>query len=614
MNRYPLWKNILVIVVTLVAVFLALPNLYPEAPALNVTRIGASIVPPAVLSRIERHLEAHHLSVKRARIERDHILLVFAHESIQRRALVLLKQVLGEDYSVAPNLVPETPDWLRTLGLKPMPEGLDLRGGIYFLLEVDTRAAVHDALGRIRTSLEVLLRHHGIRYLGVSRAAAGLRIELARPVDLRPALHLIQKEHPHLVLHTGEAGGFSVITARYGSAQKTALNQVAVVQDVAALRRRVNELGVTAAVVEQQGAQDVVVELPGIQDAARAERRLGDTATVQFRLVDDSPSAQSALQSGQVPPGARRFTTTQGAPVLLSSGIIVSGREIVNATSAYVNGQPAVNVTLNSRGGNRMLETTSHNLNQPMAVLYIENRSLHRKVDGQSVIVTKKIERVISIATIRGVFSSNFQITGLTERQANKLALLLRTPLAAPMTVVAERTIGPSLGRENIRDGVAAVILGFALVVLFMAFYYKWFGVIADLALFVNLILIVALLSLLQATLTLPGIAGMVLTVGMAIDANVLIYERIREELRNGASPQAAIHAGYERAWGTIVDSHVTALIAGVLLFLLGSGPVKGFAITLCLGILTSLYTAVMNSRAITNAVYGGRRLTRLPV
>ncbi len=614
MNRYPLWKNILVIVVTLVAALLALPNLYPEAPALNVTRIGASVIPPEVLSRIERHLKASHLPSVRSRIERDHILLVFAHHALERQALVLLKRVLGEDYSVAPNLVPETPGWLRMLGLRPMPEGLDLRGGIYFLLEVDTRAAVHDALGRIRTSLEVLLRHHDIRYLGVGRAASGLRVELARTADLHPALHLIHKDHPHLVLRASQAGGFSVITARYGSVEKTALNQVAVVQDVAALRRRVNELGVTAAVVEQQGAHDVVVELPGIEDAARAERRLGDTATVQFRLVDDSPSAQSALQSGSVPPGARRFTTTQGAPVLLSSGIIVSGREIVNATSAYVNGQPAVNVTLNSTGGNRMLETTSHNINKPMAVLYIENRSLHRKVDGHSLIVTKKIERVINIATIRGVFSSTFQITGLTERQANKLSLLLRTPLAAPMTVVAERTIGPSLGRQNIRDGVAAVILGFAVVVLFMAFYYKWFGVIADLALFVNLILIVALLSLLQATLTLPGIAGMVLTVGMAIDANVLIYERIREELRNGASPQAAIHAGYERAWGTIVDSHVTALIAGVLLFLLGSGPVKGFAITLCLGILTSLYTAVMNSRAITNAVYGGRRLTRLPV
>lgn len=614
MNRYPLWKNILVIVVTLVAALLALPNLYPEAPALNVTRIGATVMPPAVLSRIERHLLAHHLSAKRARIERDHVLLVFSQESVQHQALVLLKQVLGEDYSVAPNLVPETPGWLRALGLKPMPEGLDLRGGIYFLLEVDTRAAVHDALGRIRTGLEVLLRHHAIRYLGISRAAVGLRVELAHPADLRSALHLIHREHPHLILHTGQAGGFPVITARYGSAEKTSLDQVAVVQDVAALRRRVNELGVTAAVVEQQGAHDVVVELPGIQDAARAERRLGDTATVQFRLVDDAPSAQSALESGQVPPGARRFTTTAGAPVLLRSGIIVSGREIVNATSAYVNGQPAVNVTLNSRGGNRMLETTSHNLNQPMAVLYIENRSLHRKVDGQSVIVTRKIERVINIATIRGVFSSSFQITGLTEPEANKLALFLRTPLAAPMTVVAERTIGPSLGRENIRDGVAAVVLGFLMVVLFMAFYYKWFGVIADLALFVNLILIVALLSLLQATLTLPGIAGMVLTVGMAIDANVLIYERIREELRNGASPQAAIHAGYALAWGTIVDSHVTALIAGVLLFLLGSGPVKGFAITLCLGILTSLYTAVMNSRAITNLVYGGRRLARLPV
>jgi preprotein translocase subunit SecD len=614
MNRYPLWKNVLVVLVTLVAILLALPNLYPEAPALNVTRIGASVVAPGLLPRIARHLRHHAMVPLRASVEADHVLLVFPHRATQRQALVRLKHWLGKNYSVAPNLVPETPAWLRALGLKPMPEGLDLRGGIYFLLEVDTRAALHDALSRDRSGIESLLRHHRIHYLGIRAAAHALHVELASPQDLKPTLRLLRADHPNLLLTTGVAHGFPVIRARYGSAMRTHLDQGAIVDDVAALRRRVNELGVTASVVEQQGARHVVVELPGIEDAARAERRLGDTATVQFRLVDDSASAENALQTGQVPRGARRFTTTAGTPVLLDAGSIVGGRDIVNAISSYVNGSPAVNVTLNSAGGRRMLRTTSHHLGKPMAVLYIQNRSEHRTVDGHSVLITHKIERVINIATIEGVFSNNFQITGLTNRQAEKLALLLRTPLAAPMTVVAERTIGPSLGRQNIRDGVAAVILGFTLVVLFMAFYYKWFGVIADLALLVNLVLIVALLSVLQATLTLPGIAGMVLTVGMAIDANVLIYERIREEVRNGASPQAAIHAGYERAWGTIVDSHVTALIAGVLLFLLGSGPVKGFAITLCLGILTSLYTAVMNSRAITNALYGGRRLTRLPV
>ncbi len=614
MNRYPLWKNVLVILVTLVAILLALPNLYPEAPALNVTRIGASVVPPGLLSRIKRHLRHHALPPARAVVEAGHVLLVFPHRATQRLALIRLKRLLGKNYSVAPNLVPETPSWLRALGLQPMPEGLDLRGGIYFLLEVDTRAALHDALSRDRSGIESLLRHHRIRYLGIREAAHVLHIELGSPSALKPTLSLLRQDHPNLLTTSRTVHGFPVIRARYGAAMRTHLDQGAIVDDVAALRRRVNELGVTASVVEQQGARHVVVELPGIEDAARAERRLGDTATVQFRLVDDSPAAENALETGQTPRGARRFTTTAGAPVLLDAGSIVGGRDIVNAITSYVNGSPAVNVTLNSAGGRRMLRTTSHHLGKPMAVLYIQNRSEHRTVDGHSVLITHKIERVINIATIEGVFSDNFQITGLTNRQADKLALLLRTPLAAPMTVVAERTIGPSLGRQNIRDGVAAVILGFVLVVLFMAFYYKWFGVIADLALFVNLILIVSLLSVLQATLTLPGIAGMVLTVGMAIDANVLIYERIREEVRNGASPQAAIHAGYERAWGTIVDSHVTALIAGILLFLLGSGPVKGFAITLCLGILTSLYTAVMNSRAITNAIYGGRRLARLPV
>jgi preprotein translocase subunit SecD len=613
LNRYPLWKNLTVVLVTVFAVFFAWPNIYPKAPALDVTRIGTNVVPKGTLKRLRRVLDEARLPVLAVRRERHSAVVVFRAPATQRRALVLLKHRLGDDFSVAPNLVTLLPGWMRALGLRPMPEGLDLRGGIYFLLSVDTHAARHEALGNDRSEAEALLRRHNVRFRSVTLRPNGLEVELLDPEAIAPARRLLRHRFANAAVST-LPGTRPALFVRFPPSVLDALDRQAVRQDVSALRRRVDELGVAAAVVEQQGRRHVVVELPGIEDAARAKRRLGDTATVQFRMVYTGSNAYAALERGVAPPGTRLFHTTNGTPVLLDRAVVVGGRHIDNATATYVHGLPAVNVTLDSLGGARMLKATSHNVGKPMAVLYIENRSERRTVDGVRLTVVKKIERVINVATIRGVFSSNFQITGLGQREANKLALLLRTPLAAPMTVVAERTIGPSLGRANIRDGIAAVVLGFALVLLFMALYYRVFGLIADVALVINFFLTVALLSLIHATLTLPGIAGLVLTAGMAIDANVLIYERVREELRNGSTPQAAIHAGYEHAWATIWDSHVTTLIAAVALFFLGNGPVKGFAVTLTFGIITSLYTAVMTSRAITNWLFGGRRLTRLPV
>lgn len=409
----------------------------------------------------------------------------------------------------------------------------------------------------------------------------------------------------------------NTLTARMSPQNIQQLRQLAVEQNITTLRNRVNELGVAEPVVQQQGGNSIVVELPGVQDTARAKEILGATATLEFRLVDYGANAVLAKQTGHIPLDDQLFPDKAGNPVLLKRDVIVSGDQLVDAVSGYdqESGTPDVNVTLNSAGAAKMGEVTRENLDKPMAVLYIETKTEHTTVNGQAVSVHKKVYTVINVATIRGIFSKRFQITGLAQDEAQNLALLLRAgSLAAPMDIVEERTVGPSLGQENIKQGFYAALLGFVLVVAFIALYYKIFGVIADLAVFMNLVLTVALLSLIQATLTLPGIAGIVLTLGMGVDANVLINEHIREEVRSGNSPQASIHAGYRRAFATIVDAHVTTLTAAVMLFLFGAGPVKGFAVTLSLGILTSLFTAIMGTRSLVNWFYGGRNLKKLPV
>ncbi len=621
MNRYPLWKNLLVIAIVLLGVIFFLPNIYGEAPAIQIAPINSDTFNKSVLDHATSVLKQANIPYTGERDEAGKGVITFADTDTQLQASSVIRNALNtDDYSVAQNLVPETPRWMQELGLKPMAKGLDLVGGIYFRLRVDIKAALNLALENDLQQIQTELRQADIRYTGSSRDNQNLRFVFANDQVRSKAREEIRKNYPQANFTDYTVKGDAILEVTPSPARLQQIRDLAVEQNVSALRRRVNELGVAEPLVQRQGQDAIIVELPGLQNVARAKQQLGDTATVQFRLVYQGANPFEAKQSGHIPIDAQLYTRSdtghENEPVLLKREIVAQGTEITDATSGFdqQSGTPDVNVTLNSQGASRMGDVTRHNLGKPMAVLYIQYRTESHKVNGKTETTTKKIERVINVATIQGVFSNRFQITGLTNQEAKNLALTLRTPLAAPMNIVEERTIGPSLGKQNIHLGFVAVVLGFLLVVVGMAIYYKAFGLIADAALIMNLVLIVALLSLLQATLTLPGIAGIVLTVGMAVDANVLIYERIREEMRVGSSPQAAIQAGYEHAMATIVDANLTTLIAGLVLFAIGTGPIKGFAVTLSLGIVTSMFTAIMGTRAIVNAVFGGRRLKSLPV
>jgi preprotein translocase subunit SecD len=621
MNRYPLWKNLIVVLVVVFGFIFAVPNLFGDSPAIQITRIGATQFQPDALKKAEAALAAAHISYASAMAQPDKGLIVFSNSDAQLRARPVINKALGDNYSVALNLVPDTPSWMQSLGLKPMAKGLDLVGGIYFRLKVDLKAAVAQTLDNQMRDMESALRKADVRYSNASRDKHTLKFAFKNSATVSQAKQVIRKNYPNVTFASYNVKGSTTLNVTPSPTSLQQVRNLAVSENVSALRRRVNQLGVAEPIVQQQGGNYVIVELPGMRNAARAKQRLGDTATVQFRLVyQGTTSPLEAKRTGNVPLDAQLFPndTAQGGgqPILLKRDIVAAGPEITDATSGFdqQSASPDVNVSLNSAGASRMGNVTRHNLGKPMAVLYIENRTVTQQKDGKPVTTTKKIKKVINVATIRGVFSNRFQISGLSRQEAKNLALTLRTPLAAPVTIVEQQTIGPSLGKANIRHGLDAVVIGFILVVLGMAIYYKLFGLIADVAIVMNLILIVALLSLLQATLTLPGIAGIVLTVGMAVDANVLINERIREELRVGSSPQAAIQAGYERAMSAIVDANITTLIAGLVLFTVGSGPIKGFAVTLSLGIVTSMFTAIMGTRAIVNGVFGGRRLRRLPV
>lgn len=614
LNRYPAWKNITVILVTVLGILLALPNLYGDDPAVQISENNATLT-DTTTTQVEQALSTAKLPYKSAVLNDNRILVRFNDTDTQLRALDAIKKTLGNNYSVALNLAPRTPKWMRAIGLKPMSKGLDLQGGVHFQLLVDLNAAVQTKLQRDATDIRSSLREKLIRYEDVSLSGDAINVTLRTPEDVAKAKTFISTEYPELTVTPGSQP--NTLTARMSPQNAQQLRQLAVEQNITTLRNRVNELGVSEPVVQQQGGDSIVVELPGVQDTARAREILGATATLEFRLVDYGANAVLAKQTGHIPLDDQLFSDKAGNPVLLKRDVIVSGDQLVDAVSGYdqQSGTPDVNVTLNSAGAAKMGEVTRENLDKPMAVLYIETKTEHTTVNGQAISVHKNVYTVINVATIRGIFSNRFQITGLAQDEAQNLALLLRAgSLAAPMDFVEERTVGPSLGQENIKQGFYAALLGFVLVVVFIALYYKIFGVIADLAVFMNLVLTVALLSLIQATLTLPGIAGIVLTLGMGVDANVLINEHIREEVRSGNSPQASIHAGYRRAFATIVDAHVTTLTAAVMLFLFGAGPVKGFAVTLSLGILTSLFTAIVGTRSLVNWFYGGRNLKKLPV
>jgi preprotein translocase subunit SecD len=461
------------------------------------------------------------------------------------------------------------------------------------------------------------MRKDRVRYISIREAGDLLTIKFRDAEDRARGAELIGDEYPALILTELSDGADFLLEVRLSEDEARETRKLALQQNITTLRNRVNELGVAEPIIQQQGDRRVVVQLPGVQDTAAAKNILGATATLEYRAVDIEHDPEDALK-GRVPAGSTLYKQRDGRPILLKNRVIVTGDQIINARSGFDqnSGSPQVSVTLDGKGARKMLEFTKRSVGKPMAVVFIEEKSTTRMVDGEPVVTHRQVEEVISVATIRGVFGKNFQTTGLdSPQEAHQLALLLRSgALAAPIRIIEERTVGPSLGADNVEQGFQSVVIGFCLVLVFMALYYKAFGLVADLALAVNLVLIVALLSLLQATLTMPGIAGIVLTVGMAVDANVLIFERIREELRNGNTPQASIHAGYAKALSTIADANVTTLIAAIVLFSFGTGPIKGFAVTLSLGIITSMFTAIMGTRAVINLLWGGRRLQRLPI
>ena len=618
LNRYPLWKNILIVVVVLLFALLALPNLYGSDPAVQVSASDRGVdVTATTLERVQQALQVADIKPKSLLLEGDKLLARFGDTETQIKAQDVIKVALGRGYVVALNLAPATPGWLRSIGAQPMYLGLDLRGGVHFLMEVDMAAAIKKRAATYAADFRPLMRNDKVRYVGIQPHDDGsVVIKFRDAVQRDRAARLIADEYPNLKVDEDDADGSYTLTSRLTEKFARTIRKNALQQNITTLRKRVNELGVAEPVIQQQGENRIVVQLPGVQDTTEAKKILGATATLDFRLVDTKHQIEDALR-GRVPPGSRIYYERNGDPVLLLKRLIITGDRIVDAAQTVdrQSGTPAVSVTLDGQGARRMDNTTKENVGKPMAVVFIESKVETRKVDGKMVKEKHKLEDVISIANIRERFGKRFQVSGLSSDEAHDLALLLRAgSLAAPMEIIEERTVGPSLGQDNIDKGFNSVLIGFALVLVFMALYYKVFGLVADLALSINLVLVVGLLSMLQATLTLPGIAGIVLTVGMAVDANVLIFERIREELRAGVTVQAAIHSGYDKAFSTIMDANVTTLIAAVLLFSFGTGPIKGFAVTLCLGIVTSMFTAIVGTRAVINLMYGGKRVKTLPI
>jgi len=605
MNQYSIWRYLFILFIITVGVVYALPNLYGEDPALQVTSSRGFELPIELTASIDDALVVEQISYTSKERQGNRLLYRFSNTEDQLKAAGAVQEALGDQYIVALNLAHATPDGLRAIGGKPMTLGLDLQGGVHFLMQVDMETARGQQLDRFVDDIRAALRTEGIRYVSVRREGNGLLAMLRSVEDRDRTMNILRTDQSLQGLKIKElaAGETFGISATVKEAQLLALQQTALKQNITTLRNRVNELGVAEPVIQQQGADRVVVQLPGVQDTVAAKKIIGATATLEYRAVDESNDPFTASQTGRVPPESRLYSY-KGNPILLKKRLIVSGDQLIGASASFdqQTGQPSVSVTLDGVGSKRMLDFTRDNVGNGMAVVYIEQKPNARK-----------IEDVISVATVREPFGKRFQTTGLDNiSEASQLSLLLRAgALAAPMEIVEERTVGPSLGADNVAKGFKSVVIGFVLVLVFMAIYYKVFGLVANLALFVNLVLLVALLSMLGATLTMPGIAGIVLTIGMAVDANVLIFERIREEIRNGNTPQASIRAGYEKAFSTIADANITTLIAAFVLFLFGTGPIKGFAVTLSLGILTSMFTAIVGTRAVINLIYGGKKRVR---
>ena len=620
MNRYPLWKYLLVVAVVIGGAIYAAPNLFGEAPAVQVSAAQEGEALPAdTESRVASILDGADIEYREVRHEEETLLFLLTDRDDQSEARDRIAADLGRDYVVAMNQVPAAPRIFQAINAQPMNLGLDLRGGVHFLLELDMPSAVERVLEQEVTDMRRYLREEGIQYRGISHEGDVIEIAFEDEAARDEARDPLASRYQDLDFRETTALGRPAFEARMTDEALEAEREAALEQNITTLRNRVDELGVAEPIVQQQGDRRIVVQLPGIQDTTRAKEVLGATATLEFRLVYGSRGDWiEAEESGQVPFDARLYRDRDDRPVLLQRDIIVTGDQINDASSGFdsESGQPNVSIRLNNRGANSMQEVTAENVGNDMAVVFIENVVETREENGEMVTERETIEEVINIATIRAVLSHNFQITGLeSSTEARNLALLLRAgALRAPVEIIEERTVGPSMGQDNINQGFASVLGGLALVLVFMAVYYRVFGMIANLALLVNLTVVVAALSALQATLTLPGIAGIVLTVGMAVDANVIIFERIREELRAGNSVQAAIHSGYDRALSTIADANITTFIAAIVLFAFGTGPVQGFAVTLSIGIATSMFTALVGTRAVVNLVYGGRRLKSLPI
>lgn len=616
LNRFPLWKNLLVVLVVIVGFLYSAPNLYGEDPALQVSAARGAEVQASTLDDVKKILDTHSLKFKSAVLEKGQILVRFTNTDDQLKSKELVTTALGDQFIVALNLAPATPAWLTAIGAGPLKLGLDLRGGVHFLMEVDMAEALSKSQEQMVQDFRAELRGKDIRYAAVRRNGGDVVVAFRDQVSQQAGLTELRAKHPDLLFVDQERNGQFLVTASMSEAKLKETKSYALEQNINIIRNRVNELGVAEPLVQRQGAERIVVELPGIQDTARAKEILGATATLEFRMVDDSADLASAA-AGRVPANSQLYTDRNGRPVVLQKRVILTGNHIVDAKSgADEYSRPQVNISLDSLGGNKMSTFTKDSVGKSMATVFIEFKPVGEPgPDGKRKF--RKHEEVVNVATIQSRLGNNFRITGIDNPQeAHNLALLLRAgALIAPIQIVEERTIGPSMGQQNIDSGLRAMALGMGVLVLFMALYYRKFGLVANLALCFNVVLLVGIMSLIPgATMTLPGIAGIVLTLGMAVDANVLIYERIREELRGGRSPQQAINLGYERAFATIADSNITTLITAFILFSVGSGPVRGFALVLMIGIASSMFTAITASRAVVNLLWGGKRLNDLSI
>ncbi|NOQ35886.1 MAG: protein translocase subunit SecD [Methylococcaceae bacterium] len=614
-NRFPFWKNLMILVVFAIGIIYALPNVFGNDPSVQVASSATTKLKQENADAIKAELDKAGLKTKEFEFSDNKVLARFNNTDDQLKAADLLRDKMGNDVTVALNLAPATPMWLRALGASPMYLGLDLRGGVHFLLEVDMDAAIKQAEERYNLDVRAALRAKKIRYQSVSKDKGAIKIVLKNPEDTTATLDLLTRDFSDLNVSEASASS-NILLATISQAEQEEIKKFALDQNMTTLRNRVNEIGVAEPVIQQQGDNRIVVQLPGVQDTTKAKEILGKTATLEYRLVDVEHDVQKAVK-GYPPIGSRLYYEVDGNPILLNRRVIVTGAEIIDA--AYTmdqNNSPAVSITLNGVGAKKMGKMTQKNIGKPMAVVFIEYKSQTRVVNGKKQQFKEKVEKVISVATIRDAFSKRFQTTGLDgAEEARTLALLLRAgALAAPVDIIEERTVGPSLGQDNIDKGFNSVIVGLALVLVFMAVYYRLFGMVANIALAFNLVVIVAVLSMIQATLTLPGIAGIVLTVGMAVDANVLIFERIREEIKDGNTPQSSIYIGYEKAFATILDANITTLLVALVLFGFGTGPIKGFAVTLSFGILSSMFTSILGTRMLINWYYGDRRVEKLSI